>query len=192
MNSYDRTKIGKLIAWGGEHFVYDYDKDKIIKFSIIEFILGRKKAEEKANQDYSNAKKFFGKYLLETEVVNSPSGRYIALIQPKIVGHYLSKKDLEIGFVWQQFKEIMDGYFKMIKAGNVEVDLIGRPGAFNRCMANIFVTNDNKLLIIEATSIDIKYFFFLKPFFSLLRICVLWRQNSTIKDFMLISIYETN
>jgi hypothetical protein len=43
----DKTKIGRLIAWGGEHFVYEYDADRVIKFSTLYFFLGPK-AKEKA------------------------------------------------------------------------------------------------------------------------------------------------
>jgi len=34
-----------LIAWGGEHFVYEYDTDSVIKFSILYFFLGSKAKE---------------------------------------------------------------------------------------------------------------------------------------------------
>ena len=46
----DKTKIGRLIAWGGEHFVYEYDTDSVIKFSILYFFLGSK-AKEKATRN---------------------------------------------------------------------------------------------------------------------------------------------
>ena len=94
----DKTKIGRLIAWGGEHFVYEYDADRVIKFSTLYFFLGSK-AKEKATQDYNTCKDFFGKYLLETEIAFSSNNKYIVHIQPKIAGHFLTKKDLEQEYI---------------------------------------------------------------------------------------------
>ena len=177
----DKTKIGQLIAWGGEHFVYKYDTDRVIKFSTLYFFLGSK-AKEKATRDYDTCKEFFGKYLLETEIAISPNNKYIVHIQPKIEGHFLTKKDLEHKYIQKQFKEIVNGYHSMIKTKNTEVDLIGRAGGFRRCLSNIFVTPNNELLIIDATLMEVTGF--LKPIVFLIRTFVIWRQNSTIKFFL--------
>ena len=80
-HSNPRVKIGRLIAWGGEHFVYEYDTDSVIKFSMLYFFLGSK-AKEKATQDYDTCKKFFGKYLLETEIAILSNNKHIVQIQP--------------------------------------------------------------------------------------------------------------
>ncbi|MDO8660138.1 MAG: hypothetical protein Q7K54_06125 [Candidatus Parcubacteria bacterium] len=183
MNSYNKTKIGKLFAFGGEHLVYEYDTDFVIKFSFLYFILGQK-AREKAEKDYATCGKFFGKYILETEIAISPNKKHIVHIQPKIKGHFLVKKDLQKDIVRQQFIEIVDGYYSMTKAGNAEVDFIGRAGIFNRCLSNIFVTENNELFIIDATLLDVNTKGFLTPFVFLLRKFVVWRQNSTFKLFL--------
>ena len=177
----DKTKIGRLIAWGGEHFVYEYDTDSVIKFSILYFFLGSK-AKEKATQDYDTCKKYFGKYLLETEIAISSNNKHIVQIQPKIVGHFLTKKDLEHEYIQRQFKEIVNRYHSMIKTTNTEIDLIGRAGAFRRCLSNIFVTPNNELFIIDATLMEVTGF--LKPIVFLIRTFITWRQNSTIKFFL--------
>ena len=174
----DKTKIGRLIAWGGEHFVYEYDNDRVIKFSILFFFLGSK-AKEKAAQDYDTCKKYFGGYLLETEIAISSNNKHIVQIQHKIVGHYLTKKDLEHEYIQKQFKEIITGYHSMVKTTNTEIDLIGRAGAFRRCLSNIFVTPNNELFIIDATLMEVTGF--LKPIVFLIRTFITWRQNSTIK-----------
>ena len=177
----DKTKIGRLIAWGGEHFVYEYDTDSVIKFSILYFFLGSK-AIEKATQDYDTCKKYFGKYLLETEIAISSNNKHIVQIQPKIAGHFLTKKDLEHEYIQKQFKEIVNGYHSMIKTTNTEIDLIGRAGVFKGCLSNIFVTPNNELFIIDATLMEVTGF--LKPIVFLIRTIITWRQNSTIKFFL--------
>jgi hypothetical protein len=177
----DKTKIGRLIAWGGEHFVYEYETDKVIKFSALFFFLGSK-AKEKAVQDYDTCKKYFGKYLLETEIAISSNYKHIVQIQPKIVGYFLTKKDLEDEYIHKQFKEIVNSYHTMIKTKNTEIDLIGRAGVFRRCLGNIFVTQNNELFIFDATLMEVTSF--LKPIVFLIRTFVTWRQNSTINFFL--------
>ena len=181
VHAIDKTKIGQLIAWGGEHFVYEYETDRVIKFSTLYFFLGSK-AKEKATQDYDTCKKYFGKYLLETEIAISSNNKYIVQIQPKIAGHYLTKKDLEHEYIQKQFKEIVNRYHTMIKTKNTEIDLIGRAGVFRRCLGNIFVTHSNELFIFDATLMKVTGF--LKPIVFLIRIFITWRQNSTIKFFL--------
>mgnify|MGYP001578593519 CR=1 FL=1 len=39
MDLYDKTKIGKKIADGGDRKVYMYDTDRVIKFSSLSFFL---------------------------------------------------------------------------------------------------------------------------------------------------------
>jgi len=177
----DKTKIGRLIAWGGEHFVYEYGTDSVIKFSALYFFLGLQ-AKEKAIQDYDTCKKFFGEYLLETEIAISANKKHIVQIQPKITGHFLTKNDLGNEYIQKQFQEIVTGYHSMIKTNNTEIDLVGRAGVFRRCLSNIFVTPNNELLIFDATLMEVTGF--LTPIIFLIRTFITWRQNSTIKFFL--------
>lgn len=184
VNSYDKTKIGRLVAWKGDHLVYEYNTDKEIKFSKFDFLMGYKKAKDKNIKDYDICKKFFGKYLLETELVTSQNGKRLALIQPKIFGHFLEIRDLQQEIIREQLKEILAGYYAMIKAGNIEIDLVGSGGILCRCMSNIFVTKENKLVIFDATLMDISGFPLLeRPFFFLLAKFAKWRQDSNLKAF---------
>lgn len=183
MDIYDKNKIGRLIAWGGEHFVYNYDIDKVIKFSSLYFFLGSK-AKEKATRDYEVCKQFFGTYLLHTECAISANKKYIVHIQPKIQGRFLVVTDLENIIIKQQFKEILNGYYSMIQNGHAEVDFIGRGGVFRKCLSNIFVTNDNNLVIIDATLLEVNESSLLQPIVFILRKIVLLIQNATIKMFL--------
>ena len=184
MDFYDKKKVGKLIAWGGDHFVHDYDTDKVIKFSFLDFFLGQKaRGEEMA--EYYICKKFFGEYVLATTIVASPNKKRIAFIQPKVTGHFLSLQDLKHEVVRKQFKEIMDGYFALIRAGNSPIDLIGRAGAFSKRMSNIFVTDDYKLVIVEITLLDITtQSVLLQPFLFVIWGLAIPCQNYIIESFL--------
>lgn len=182
MNHYDKNKIGRCISWGGDHFVYEYDKNKVIKFSVIEFIYG-KDGQARSMHDYSIAKKFFGKYLLETNFVKSQSDKYVASIQDKVIGHYLSKKDLIDDRIRQQFQEIMNCYDLLIRHNHPMIDLIGRGGAFRNFMSNIFVTADKSLVIIDATLLEFNGSGIFKPIFNLICWYANIRQNYLIKNF---------
>ena len=180
MDSYDKTKIGKLIALGGEHLVYEYEGNRVIKFSILYFFLGSH-AYPKATSDYQICKKFFGKYVLDTDIVFSPDKEYLVHIQPRLEGHYLSKKDFENESIRNQFTEIMSGYDALLAEGDPIVDLIGRAGIFYRCLSNILVLNDGTLRIIDATLLDSDGF--LKPIFFLIRMIGMRRQKTTLDYF---------
>src|SRR5687767_5035172 len=125
MNIYDQNKIGKLIAWRGDHSVYEYGPDKVIKFSKFDFLLGFDKAKEVVPEEYALCKQYFGEYLLSSEIVTSPDGKRIALIQEKVSGHRLTADDLRNVNVKRQFQEIAERYNAMVDAGYPEIDLIG-------------------------------------------------------------------
>jgi hypothetical protein len=180
---YDQDKIGKLISWAGDHRVYEYGNDQVIKFSLIERLMGQY-GWAKVERDCTICKKFFGKFILETEFVMSRNGKQTAAIQAKIIGQFLVKKDLDNKIIASQFREIIDGYDLLVKAGNAKIDFIGRGGVFKRCMSNIFVTPENRLVIIDATLIECENTGIFKPIFLLVFTLATWLNNYTIKKFI--------
>ncbi len=179
---YDKTKIGKLIAKGGDHKVYEYDTDKVIKFSSFEILHGRH-GKKKIIQDYLICKSFFGEYILDTKIVGSPDNKRTILIQPKIVGRSLTKGDLQDPAISRQFKEILAGYDAMLREGYPEPDLIGFEGLFKNALNNIFITTDNKLFIIDNTLLDFKGSGIFYPLFSVICRVARLRQNYIIRKF---------
>lgn len=182
--NYDNKKIGKLISWGGDHWVYEYGSDKVIKFSVLERLMG-KEGHKKVIQDFLTAKTFFGEYVLETDVLNSATGKWYGAIQQKIVGaHFLTKKDLKNHEIKRQFLEIIKAYNKMLEAGYPPIDFIGRGGIFGFCLSNIFVAPNNRLFIFDVTLYEIKppgifHLFFIPIIFLALSV-----QNRRIKSFL--------
>ena len=184
MNQYKKSKIGKLLSFGSEHIVYSYDIDKVLKFSLIHFFYGHKKGIEWSQKELEISKKYFGDFILNTEIVISENKHYFAQLQPKIIEHHLTAKDLDNKILYQQFLKIIDGYHQMCKDRQPEIDLIGQKGIFKKCMSNIFVLNNNQLVIMDATLFNTKCPIILKPIIAFLRYLVLPIQNRRINQFL--------
>jgi hypothetical protein len=183
INIYYKDKIGKCISWGSDHTVYDYDKDKVIKFSFVDFLIN---SHNKTLDDYATCKRFFGDYLLDTTFAQSENRKFFAGIQEKILGHYLSREDFINEEVKKQFKEIMDACKRMTIEGYGEIDLLGSGGIFRSKLSNIFVTSNNQLKIIDSSVWKLKGQY-LNPvryiFLFIVRPIALWQQNKIIKEF---------
>lgn len=166
MKVYERAKIGRCIAWTGDNFVFEYGDSEVIKFSKLNLFRSFEKAKEHVTADHADAKRIFGKYMLETTVARSLNGRTLALIQPKIIGRPLSSSDLEHESIRLQFTEFMNRYRDAVKAGHAGFDLIGLQGVLTTKMANIFVTPEHKLTFIDVLSLSVHSFYSLfRPFF---------------------------
>ena len=183
INVYDKSKIGKIIAHGWDHLVYEYGEDKVIKFSYLE-ILQSEHGRQKAIEDYLTCRRFFGNYILNTEIISLPNGKKTLKIQPKIFGHYLTKKDLSQSSVLDQFKEIIKAEESMVAAGCGSLDLVGHKGVFRRRLSNIFVTPDNKLTIFDTMLISFKNLGISYPLFFIGWNISKWRQKYLIKYFL--------
>ena len=188
MDTYDKNKVGKKIAWKGDHFVYEYGTDKVIKFSKFDFLLRVSRAKEIVPQEYALCKEFFGEYLLDTEIAISPDQKRIALIQPKISGHCLTTDDLQDANIKRQFLEIVRRHTAMMENGHPEIDLVGHEGLFafsRRCLGNILVTNERKLVIYDATLLNTGRFApFIRPFMYCLAKIFLPIQHWIINGFL--------
>lgn len=179
---YDDVLIGRCIAWGSEHSVYDYAGDKVIKFSLIEKVLGEK-GTEKIAHDLSVCRRFFGEFLLETQLAVSKDRRRTAVLQQKMSGHGLVKRNLRSAILKEQFEEILKRHDALTAAGYAAVDLIGQAGFYRRCFSNIWVVGD-RLRIIDASLIEVREVPLLDIIASLVRVLLLVRQESLIRDFL--------
>ena len=158
MDVYNETKIGKMVAWAGDHFIYEYGENEIIKFSKFDFLMGKKNALAKFYNDYNLCKQYFGNYILDTEICYSKNGRRIAKIQRRLTGHLLTLKDLDDEYIRSQLREILQSYDRMAQSKLPFIDLIGQKGVWKKCIGNIFVTADKKLVIFDATLFKVSEF----------------------------------
>ena len=183
MEPYDKTKIGKKVADGGDRKVYMYDTDKVIKFSSLSFFTG-KKLRLKYNHDYLICKNYLPDYVVETiDVGNNVTGKCIE-IQPFIKGEMLRKKHTTNLHAKSQLKDIMQTLDKMKKDNYPPVDLVGNMGMIKPCLSNILVDSDGNLKIIDASLLEGKT---VRPLGRLLEVflpLILARQNYLLRQFL--------
>ncbi len=151
MDTYQPERIGAMLAWVGDHFVYDYGTDQVIKFSKFDRMIGQEKAREKSVAEYELCKKYFGDFLLETRIVVSPDGRRVAKLQPKISGRFLKKADLADERIQAQWVALLRCYDQYVASGAPFLDLLGQMGVWRRCLSNIYVTPEHALVLFDAT-----------------------------------------
>lgn len=159
MRPYDKTKIGKFLGYGGEHIVYEYGDDKVIKFSLHMAISGRVAIRKKVS-DYEIGRQYFNEYLLATEIIEWRNGRRAVEIQEKIAHRFFHKDDLRNPVLRRQFDDIMARYRRMEADTGWVFDLFGREGLLSlrrpQKISNILVSgeqlrlNDFTLLAITA------------------------------------------
>jgi len=185
MNStlYEKSKIGKKVADGGDRKVYMYDDYKVIKISSLSFFAGRK-LHTKLVHDYEVCKEYFKDFVVETENVGSSDGYKHIEIQPFIKGEMLAKKHMNYPTVKLQFIEISNSLKQMISDGNPPIDLVGNIGMIYPYLSNIMIDNSNKLRIIDTTLLEgktIRPLGLILEFFAPL---ILARQNYLMRKFL--------
>ena len=183
MKYYYSKKIGKLISAGSEHVVFEYGDDSVIKFSIVNILIGVDKGYIRATNELSLCKQYFGDYILDTEILLSKNHRFVVEIQPKIEKRYLTIKDMQNPLIRAQFKDIIQRYTKLVTKENIEIDLTGQAGLFKQRLSNIFITNDNELKIIDTTLLNVSSPFWLRMFLTIIKSIVLPIQKRRINKF---------
>jgi len=180
MKYYDNKKIGKLISAGSEHIIFEYGDDKVIKFSIINILIGRNMGFNRANNELHVCKKYFGDYILDTEILLSKNHRSVVEVQPKIKQRYLTINDMHSPSIRAQFMDIIQRYNELVSKENIELDLTGQAGLLKQRLSNIFILNNDTLKIIDATLLNVSRPFWLRMFLVIIRSIVLPIQKRRI------------
>lgn len=183
MYTYDKEKIGKRIATGGDRKVFMYDKDKVIKFSTLSFLAG-KKLHIKYNNDYLVCRNYLKEYIVETtDVSDLVTGQHIE-IQPFITGEMLKKKHTKNPYIKSQINEIIQAIEKMKNDGSPIIDLVGNVGMISPCLSNIIVDSSDRLKIIDAILLEGKTVRPLGLILELFMPIILARQNYFLRSFI--------
>ena len=181
---YDKSKVGKKIARGGDREVHMYGDDKVIKFSKLSPLTGSK-LHNKYIHDYAVCKKYFGKYVVETENISNLSEGSNIEIQPFIDDEMLEKKHSSNPYIKTQLKEIAQILDKMKNEGSPIIDLLGNFGMFHPRLSNIIVDTSNNLKIIDAALLEGKT---VMPFGIILELfipLVKMRQKHLLNSFLM-------
>ena len=180
--NYNKTKIGKIIAKGGDRSVYKYGENEVIKFSSLVFFC--KEVHNKMLRDYAVCKSYFSDYLVHVTDVSDPLKREHIEIQPYIRGEILSLKHTKDSGILIQIKEIKSILGQMNEDGYPGVDLVGHGGMFSLCLSNILVDENNKLRIIDIAIMETRSVGFMSYFLSWLVPIIKARQNYIFKRFL--------
>lgn len=158
MKPYDKSKIGIFLGYGGEHLVYEYGADKVIKYSLHIAISG-KSAVRKKVRDYEIGRLYFNEYLIPTEIIEWKNGRWAVELQDKVTHRFLRKEDLDDPKLRAQFDDIMARYRRLEAETGEVFDLFGREGLFSfgrpASMSNILVTPEGTLALNDFTLLSL-------------------------------------
>jgi hypothetical protein len=179
---YEKKLIGKKIATGGDRKVYQYDTDKVIKFSSLSFFLG-KRMLQKLERDYCLTKEYLSDFVVETVVVDSGKREHVE-IQPYIKGEYFSETHAKQEDMKLQLREINTAIEKMNLDGYATLDLIGTDGLFRNEFSNIIVDKNNKLKIIDTTLLEGRSVGRIGKVADLIFPLVVKRQQSLMRRFL--------
>lgn len=131
MLPYTKENVGKKIATGGEHKVYYYGEDKVIKFPFgPRYWFGREQYCENLKRDEHIVRQYFGGYLVEREInffTQKNQASYI-IIEPFLTGRHLQRKDLKDPQVKEQFEELVNINQQFMKQENLSAEFFGIKG----------------------------------------------------------------
>jgi len=173
---YDRAKVGRVIGWGGEHLVCSYEGNRVIKFSWHVFF-SRRWGVKKLLKDYRIGETYFAPYLLPTDIRVWNNSNSAVEFQPKVNCRTFTKNDLLNERIMSQIKDIFSCHTRMQQEIHKSFDIFGLKGLIGRLphheLSNIMVTDDDKLIILDFTTIDVKPQWFEWPLLLFLR----WAQR---------------
>lgn len=174
MDFYDPSRIGRRIAFLGEHTVYMYGEREVIKFSRLTKLFGGGEIEY-LRRDLEIGQKYFGEYMVPTRIATLSDGSKPALMQPFVRGRILKKSDLIDPRVRMQYREIVERHQRMVADGHSPIDLMSGMGFLLGRPRNIFLTDSMDVRLIDVMSVDM-----LSPFF---RLWIQARQDKILTRF---------
>lgn len=158
---YNQKKVGDKIATAGEHVVYKYGDDQIIKFPAGPiYYANAKDARAKVINEVRLANKYLKEFIAVTELYTyeeQDKNKY-CIIQEYIIGRPLELKDMQDDELQNQFKELMKDNDLMYLNSRYTLEFFGLRGLllhrFFPRMENIIVTQENKIKIIDLGMIS--------------------------------------
>ena len=153
---YNQQKIGNKIATAGEHVVYKYGDNQIIKFPSgpIHYV-NPNEARTKIINELSLANKYLKEFLVNTELrtYQKQGKNKYCIIQDYIVGRPLELKDMQDSRLKYQFKKLIKNNNLMYLNSRYTLEFFGLRGLllhrFFPRMENVIVTQENNIKIID-------------------------------------------
>ncbi|MBD3238233.1 MAG: hypothetical protein GF332_01150 [Candidatus Moranbacteria bacterium] len=188
---YQKSKIKRLISISGEHIVYAYGDQHVIKFpSGPIHLVSSKDALNKVKKEDQLQQKYLKQYQVPYQLCfYKKNGRpTYCVIQKYIQGRAFKIKDLKNPNLKQKLRSLIKANNLMYKQTSYILELFGIKSLFFhfwlRKMENVFVVNQNQLKIIDLGLISDKA----KITKSLiLRLVIRWaikRQTQLLKQYL--------
>lgn len=188
---FNEKKIGHRLRVSGEHKVFKYGKNEVIKFPAGPiFYFKRQDAISKIKRDHRLIKTHLKKYTAQSEIhyfKKDDKGTY-CIIQEFIKGRPLEISDLNNKEIKKKFKELVERNNKMIKEEGFSLEFFGIYSLilhfFLKRMDNVIVAFNNKLYITDLGLISKK-----KPISSsiILSLFIKWayhRQKKLLQKYI--------
>lgn len=155
---YDSSLVGRFLGSGGEHIVFAYDRDLVIKYSLHFTVTGAG-AIEKKRSDYKLADTYFKEYVVPVDIRDWNNGSKAVEIQQRVECRHLYVKDLAMPEVYEQFQDILVRYKKMHEETGKLFDFFGFFGLIGfrlrHSIGNVRITSENKLVIVDFATMHL-------------------------------------
>lgn len=163
MMMFNKEKIGRLANFGGEHLVYLYGDDKVIKFPnfLVSLLFDGNKYAFKKARDLSLGKKYFNEFLVETKCYLTPGEtKPYYLIQPLVKARPLVDSDLNDKHIKTQFFKIIEINKALKKQEGLSFDFYGARRMFfgylfnNHRIDNLLLAEDENIIIVDVVFME--------------------------------------
>ncbi len=149
----ESSLVGKLIAKGMQHYIFEYGEDyvlKVPKYDLFNTVYGILKPREVMG-DWKIIKQVFPEFALDTQIFGSKSSEFYVIIQ-KRVRDFSNLTSTNIHSVMDQFAKIHKRNKLIEDRFGYSLDLYGKSGlihSFNRSFGKVKVFIEMTNLIID-------------------------------------------
>ena len=149
---YDKGKVGRFFALGGEHLVYRYGNGQLIKVPFaFRYLIDKKHHCENVRRGYDLYRKYFGDSFLSTELRFYDNDEYV-IIQKLLPARTLHKSDLKDELVAKDFERLVSVSKVMADAEHIMPDFFGGWrllfSGFMHTVGNVLIEHDTKRLTL--------------------------------------------
>ncbi len=129
----DPEALGDLAGQGTQHYIYAYQKNKVIKIPKNSLILSAFGGitSDQVQRDINILKTYVPEYLVNTEVICADNGCYVVIQEVLREPQYITYQNLPL--IKDDFSRIAEANRRIVRDHCLTLDLLGNVGS-RRCM----------------------------------------------------------
>lgn len=188
---YDRASLGKRISVSGEHIVYMYKEDQVIKFPAGPiYHADQEEAYDKIVNESRLANTYFRQFMAPFKVFTRTrkGKKSYYIIQKFIPGRHLELSDTQNIQLKTELKRLIAYNNRMYRETGFTLEFFGvRSLLFHgviKKMENVLVTENGELRIIDFGMISDKVIISSSPILRLIIKWAIWRQQRLLKKYL--------